>query len=160
MVRRSVFDDVGLFNEAIPLAIDFEFWLRAAMRWHFDYVDEPLVRYRTGHANLSSRYQERRRFVIDYILPHVLDECGGRELLTRRECAEAWAKLFAGMGETDLAVSQLSSIRWNLRAVAAAPWMRGGWRRLVRACIPNRIAAKIKRLNGVCERNNPGWRWG
>jgi glycosyltransferase involved in cell wall biosynthesis len=158
MVRRSVFDDVGLFNETIPLAIDYEFWMRAAMHWHFDYIDEPLVRYRSGHMNLSTRYKERRRLVINYILPHVLNDCGGRQLLTRRQCAEAWAKLFAGMAENDLAVSQLSSIRWNLRAAAAAPWMRIGWRGLMRACIPNRIAAKIKRLPGFCLENNPGSR--
>ncbi len=145
MVRRSVFDDVGLFNESIPLAIDYEFWLRAAMRWHFDYVDEPLIRYRTGHANLSKRYKERRQLVVNYILPHILDDCSGRALLTRRECAEAWATLFAKMGENDLAVSHASSVGWNLRSIMAAPWMWMGWRGLVRGCIPNRMAARIKR---------------
>lgn len=155
MVRRSVFDDVGLFNEKIPLVCDYEFWLRAAMRWHFDYVDEPLLKYRTGHANLSSRVDERRQLVVNYILPHVLNECGGRELITWRECAEAWAKLFAGIGENKLATSQLSSIRWNMRAIAAAPWMIRGWRGVARGCIPNRIAAQIKRHIGWSKEDNP-----
>ena len=148
IVRRSVFDEVGLFNEAIPLAIDYEFWLRAAMRWHFDYIDEPLVRYRTGHRQLSMRYRERRQLVINYILPHILNDCGGRELITRRECAEAWGKLFASIGENELAISQWSSIRWNLESIAAAPWAMPGWRGFVRACIPNRIAARVKRQRG------------
>src|SRR5262249_35109507 len=51
MVRRAVFDAVGLFDEGLALAIDYDLWLRAATRFHFDYVPEPLVKYRVGHAN-------------------------------------------------------------------------------------------------------------
>ena len=32
MVRRAVLDDVGLFDERIPLAIDYDLWLRVARR--------------------------------------------------------------------------------------------------------------------------------
>jgi glycosyltransferase involved in cell wall biosynthesis len=52
VVRRSVFETVGMFDPALPLAIDYDLWLRVARHFEFDYVDEPLVRYRTGHGNL------------------------------------------------------------------------------------------------------------
>ena len=153
MVRRAVFENVGLFNETIPLAIDYELWLRVAMKWHFDYVDEPLLLYRTGHANLSRRYQERRDLVIHKILPHVFYDCGGAALLSRREVAEGYARLFAGMGENDMSISLASSLYWYLRSAAAAPWLWAGWRGVFRSCVPHHVANAIKRFvmgrNGV-----------
>ena len=104
---------IGVFNEEVPIAIDFELWLRVAMKYEFDYVDEPLLLYRTGHANLSRRFKERRKLVVGTIIPHILNECGGRELLSRREIAEAYANLFSDMGENDLSRSQLSAIGYQ-----------------------------------------------
>jgi hypothetical protein len=43
-------DRVDLFDEDVPLAVDWEFWLRAARACRFDYVDEPLVPCRTGRT--------------------------------------------------------------------------------------------------------------
>ena len=45
----------------LTLAIDYDLWLRVARHFEFDYVDEPVVRYRTGHANLSSRISRTNR---------------------------------------------------------------------------------------------------
>jgi glycosyltransferase involved in cell wall biosynthesis len=137
IVRKEVFEHVGMFNESIPLAIDFELWLRVAMHYHFDFIDEPLVYYRTGHANLSKRYQERRRLVVDKIIPYILNECGGRERLTNLEIRENYARLFAAMSKNDLSKSQWSALYWGWRAILAAPWKLTGWRGVVRACIPN-----------------------
>src|SRR5256885_880946 len=59
VVRRDVFEGVGVFDESLALAIDYDLWLRAATRYSFDYVAAPLVKYRVGHPNLSSRVEER-----------------------------------------------------------------------------------------------------
>jgi hypothetical protein len=47
---RAVVDRVDLFDEDVSLAVDWEFWLRAARAYRFDYVDEPLVLCRTGRT--------------------------------------------------------------------------------------------------------------
>jgi hypothetical protein len=47
---RAVVDRVDLFDEDVPLAVDWEFWLRAARAYRFDYVDEPLVLCRAGRT--------------------------------------------------------------------------------------------------------------
>src|SRR6478672_6198857 len=67
VVRKAVFEAVGLFDPALPLAIDYDLWLRVARHVAFDYVDEPLVRYRTGHANLSGRIAERLTAVLSVL---------------------------------------------------------------------------------------------
>src|SRR5262249_30632882 len=80
VVRRTVFDAVGLFDERLELAIDYDLWLRAARRFRFDCVEEPLVRYRVGHASLSRRIGERLETAVR-IRERFLNEQGGRALL-------------------------------------------------------------------------------
>jgi glycosyltransferase involved in cell wall biosynthesis len=53
VVRRAVFAHVGRFDPQWDLAIDFDLWLRVSRHHGFDFVDEELVQYRTGHGNLS-----------------------------------------------------------------------------------------------------------
>ena len=59
VVRREVFAHVGAFDPQWDLSIDYDLWLRVAKFHAFDYVDERLVRYRTGHGNLSKKLRDR-----------------------------------------------------------------------------------------------------
>jgi len=59
VVRREVFSHVGRFDPQWDLAIDYDLWLRVARHHRFDYVDEELVLYRTGHGNLSKKVADR-----------------------------------------------------------------------------------------------------
>lgn len=59
VIRRSCLDEVGWFDEELPMGIDYDLWIRLAARYRFDYVDERLVKYRTGHANLSKNTMKR-----------------------------------------------------------------------------------------------------
>ena len=60
MVRRSCFDMVGLFDEAIPggCCEDLEMWTRLARRFPFTYIDAPLVLRRQHESNIT-RHSER-----------------------------------------------------------------------------------------------------
>jgi glycosyltransferase involved in cell wall biosynthesis len=59
IVRREVFSAVGAFDPEWDLAIDYDLWLRVARGFGFDFVDEELVAYRTGHGNLSKKLADR-----------------------------------------------------------------------------------------------------
>ena len=83
VIRRDVLEEVGHFDESIPMSIDYDLWLRIALRYHFDFVDEPLVLYRTGHANLSTRLSERI-WCVRKIIYRFLDELGDAIAWTRR----------------------------------------------------------------------------
>jgi glycosyltransferase involved in cell wall biosynthesis len=43
MVRRSLFDDVGLFDEALPVCEDYDLWLRVSCRYPIDLLNRDLV---------------------------------------------------------------------------------------------------------------------
>jgi glycosyltransferase involved in cell wall biosynthesis len=52
-VRRSCLDQVGLFNERISRADDYELWLRIARRFPLGFIDQPLGVYRLHGGNAS-----------------------------------------------------------------------------------------------------------
>lgn len=55
IIRRSVFDRVGVFDEAYPACEDYELWLRIAARYPIYLIDTPLIIKRGGHADQQSR---------------------------------------------------------------------------------------------------------
>ena len=147
VVRRSVFDEVGLFDESIPMSIDYDLWLRIALKHRFDYVDEPLVLYRTGHANLSSRQQERC-LCVRRIINRFLDEYGGRQrldpCLVRLVLAEhCWDTANSLNG-----ISWLRSTSWYLRSFRYQPLYWPSWRSLASFWWPESWRSSLRRLLG------------
>lgn len=59
IVRQSVFEKIGCFDEELAMGIDYELWMRVATQYKFDYVDLPLVQYRVGHGNMSQNVAKR-----------------------------------------------------------------------------------------------------
>jgi len=55
MIHRSVFDEVGVFDEALPACEDYDLWLRIAARYEVAYIAEPCINKYGGHADQLSR---------------------------------------------------------------------------------------------------------
>lgn len=55
IVRRSVFDACGLFDESMLKAQDYEFWLRAAMKYSISCLPEPLCLRRTNPESITAK---------------------------------------------------------------------------------------------------------
>jgi glycosyltransferase involved in cell wall biosynthesis len=54
MIRRGLFDRVGYFDETLPMAEDYDLWLRVAAEYPVYLLPEPLVIKRGGHADQLS----------------------------------------------------------------------------------------------------------
>lgn len=143
MVRRRVLDAVGLFDERLELATDWELWLRVVRDHRIDYVDEPLVLYRTGHANLSRRAEERL-LTCRVITQRFLDEHGGRERLDARLVREAEAATCCNLGLTVRDRSRLQALAWYLRAVSLSPRHRLAWKGLASLFVPEVLRRQIR----------------
>jgi glycosyltransferase involved in cell wall biosynthesis len=115
VVRRSVFEAVGLFDPTLPLAIDYDLWLRVAPHFAFDFVDQPLVRYRTGHANLSSRIAERIAGVLA-ILRRSLGRRRNAETADSAAQGEAWGSTCRTMAYVLRDKEPLTAAGWYVRA--------------------------------------------
>jgi len=115
VVRKDVFNAVGLFDPNLPLSIDYDLWLRVAPHFAFDYVDEPLVRYRTGHGNLSSRIAERLLGVLA-ILRRSLGRRRNAETAEPAAQAAAWGSTCRTMGFVLRLERPLAAAGWYARA--------------------------------------------
>ena len=56
MMRRTLFSRVGLFDEALPVCEDYDFWLRVSARFPIFLINKKLIIKRGGHSDqLSNR---------------------------------------------------------------------------------------------------------
>jgi len=69
MIRRDVFDDIGLFDTALPACEDYDFWLRLTHQEPVLYIDEALLSKYGGHEDqLSRAHWGMDRFRIQVLL--------------------------------------------------------------------------------------------
>lgn len=87
MIHRSVFDDVGLFDETLPACEDYDLWLRIGARYPIHLLPEPLIIKRNGHeGQQSQKFWGMDRFRIQALVK-MLDQ-GGLSLHDRRATRE------------------------------------------------------------------------
>ena len=55
LLRKSVLDEVGGFDELMPVCEDYDLWLRIAARYPFKFLREKLILKRGGHKDQLSR---------------------------------------------------------------------------------------------------------
>jgi glycosyltransferase involved in cell wall biosynthesis len=55
MIRKTLFEVVGRFDERLPACEDYDLWLRVSCRYPVYLIDEPLIIKRGGHADQLSR---------------------------------------------------------------------------------------------------------
>jgi glycosyltransferase involved in cell wall biosynthesis len=150
LVRREAADHVGLFDERLPLAIDYDWWLRMARFTTFDYVDEPLVDYRMGHDNLSRRVVERLDTVIG-IMARFQTEHDIPARLDPRVARLALAETYRHRGIVDRR-GPGAGRRWLLKALAMRPYDLVAWKALAVSFAPEAIRRGWRHL-----RNEPDW---
>ena len=55
MIKRELFDEVGLFDEDLPACEDYDLWLRISCGYPVYLIDTPLIIKRGGHSDQLSR---------------------------------------------------------------------------------------------------------
>jgi glycosyltransferase involved in cell wall biosynthesis len=65
IIHKSIFDEVGLFDESLPVCEDYDLWLRICSKWPVLYFREYLIIKYGGHEDqLSRKYWGMDRFRI------------------------------------------------------------------------------------------------
>jgi glycosyltransferase involved in cell wall biosynthesis len=54
MIKRTLFDYIGLFDETLPACEDYDLWLRISCRYPVHLIDTPLIIKRGGHDDQLS----------------------------------------------------------------------------------------------------------
>jgi len=80
MIRKELFEKVGLFDETLPACEDYDLWLRISCRFPVFLIDTPLIVKRGGHPDQLSRSPGLDRFRIASIV-----KCLENESLNSRQ---------------------------------------------------------------------------
>jgi glycosyltransferase involved in cell wall biosynthesis len=114
MLRREALEHVGVFDNRLELAVDYDLWLRVANHYSFDFIDEPLVKYRTGHANLSRRIVDRITLVLS-AMRRCLQRRGKEATTPAVVQREAWGSTCRTMGFVLRKQQPLQAAVWYLK---------------------------------------------
>ena len=94
MMRRELFDEVGLFDESLPACEDYDLWLRIAHKYPVGLIKEKLITKYGGHdTQLSKKFTGIDRFRIQAMLKilksNVLtpDKAKATEKELKKKCA-------------------------------------------------------------------------
>jgi hypothetical protein len=133
VVRRSVFERVGGFDESLQMAIDWDLWLRISIDHEFDYVDAPLLCYRLGHSDQMSNNREMRMACCDRILNRFLDL--HRSSLPSPVVRDALAYTYSNRGRHLDERDRARALRYFLRALRHRPLYRPAYVGLIRSVL-------------------------
>ena len=131
LVRRAVFDEHGLLDEAVAPADDYDMWLRCMPHAAVGYVPEPLVEYVLHASNHSWKSIAMRRAAIR-VLFRTLARCAGDEERLRA-CRESLtvhhAVLFGELvRERSFASLAGTALRLATRGVEGLRILKRAWR--------------------------------
>lgn len=106
MVRRSVFDQAGFFDESLRYSTEYDLIIRMARIGPFAYIDAPLLRYRVSttqlsHAAAGGKMPLETVRVLQKIQRDDPDLYARHKPLFQRRCAEALISAAEGIGSTD-----------------------------------------------------------
>ena len=133
VVRRSVFDDVGLFDESLRIGQDTEFCLRVADKWRFCHVPGAFTfkRRHPGQLSCEARRSSTQRCSRNAaVLPHAIPEL--RSLAGRR-MARLHAKVSA---DCAMKGEWRKALHHDLTAIRLAPLYWRAWANLVLLLAP------------------------
>lgn len=89
MMKRELFDEVGLFDESLPACEDYDLWLRASARFPIGLIEKSFVVKYGGHSD-----QQSRKFpAMDRFRIHALEKLLKSDILNSREREAALAEL-------------------------------------------------------------------
>lgn len=134
VVRRECFEKVGLFDESIPMGIDYDLWLRISPHYKFLFVDEKAYLYRQWEGQMSHRHGERYENAVR-IMQRFIDSNPG--LLSRSTIREAWAHTYVGRGWTlrQRESGRAEALRFFCRALVQKPTYVPAWKSIIRTCV-------------------------
>jgi len=72
MMRKTLLDEVGLFDETLPACEDYDLWLRIGWKYPIHLIDEALIVKNGGHADQLSAAAEMDKYRIASLC-HLLD---------------------------------------------------------------------------------------
>lgn len=131
IVRKECFEEVGVFDESLPMGIDYDLWLRISVKYEFAYLNHVTYLYRQWPGQMSHNHSKRYECAVA-IMSHFLEKNPG--LVERRIVNRAWAHTYVGRGESLITMdnSAYEAFKYYLKALKVCPAYVPAWKQIVK----------------------------
>jgi glycosyltransferase involved in cell wall biosynthesis len=148
MVSRKAFDEHGILDESIPDNCDYELWLRIARTFPFDFVDDQLVKYRTGHANLTQQGagNSDRLLMAIQIMDRFLETNHSKNLISPEITRQGYAETYCHIGQRCQNISRLQALSYYFKSLSYRPFQTETWFSLAKWLVPRKLQPQLKKL--------------
>jgi glycosyltransferase involved in cell wall biosynthesis len=134
VVRRECFAELGVFDDALPMGIDYDLWLRFSAKYEFRYLDQVTMSYRVWPGQMSHNYHTRYECAIRIMDRFIQSNPG---LVSRAALREAWAHTFVGRANCRVYYDRDKGRAWQdyLLALKHVPGYLPAWKGLVKLLV-------------------------
>ena len=121
--KRECFEEVGLFDENLDQATDYDMWLRIAKRYSIGFLNQPLCQWRRHPENVSHQQLRHRLCVLRVVQKHYDPSRIPSKLYRHRR-----SKLLVSLGRAYLKTNLVNQARGcfheavRLRPISIRPW--------------------------------------
>ncbi len=138
IVKKECFDAVGIFDETLPMGIDYDLWLRISARYEFYYIDDVTYYYRQWGGQMSHRHTKRFECAVR-IMQKFIDEHPG--CIRKSKIDEAWAHLYVSQGYNCFIKENknISSLSYFIRALLYKWNYKEAWKAIIKVLINRKI---------------------
>jgi glycosyltransferase involved in cell wall biosynthesis len=134
VVKRECFDAVGMFDESLPMSIDWDLWLRISTKYEFAFLDEPTFYYRVWRGQMSHNIS-RRFECVDKIMSKFLKEHSN--LLSKTTINEALADTYTNRGNkaSEVDKAKVDALKHYINALKAKPSYFKAWKGIAKLLV-------------------------
>lgn len=131
IVKKECFNEVGAFDENLPMSIDWDLWLRISTKYEFDYVDEKLFVYRQWPGQMSHKFDERFECILTIMNRFTKEHA---DLLSNKTIRRAWAHTFTERSWKARALEKkrIKAMKFLLKAVRHDPTFMPAWKEIIK----------------------------
>jgi glycosyltransferase involved in cell wall biosynthesis len=146
LIKKECFNKVGLFDESLRGAEDWEMWIRIVKCYDIKFVEEPLVMTRIHGTNTSNNVELMKSCALKVVSS---DLYRGKRLLSIKARSNIYTMAGIAYIESDNRYLALANL---LKAAISYPLKvnktDGKYRRLIKCIIPQRMIQFTKRFFG------------
>lgn len=137
MVRKDALDDAGWFDEGLPMGIDWDLWLRLAVKYEFLHLEEVTYLYRVWPGQMSRNHRGRYVNAFRILDKFFAEHQGAVTPLVRRK---AYADAYIGRGRIvfEREGKVLSPLGDIMRALCLNPGNVLAWKSLLKLAVMRR----------------------
>jgi len=146
MIRKSILDEVGLFDERLTACENWELWIRFAAKSELAIIDQPLVYYRRHANNMSHNLDKMRKNRL--IVISINSQLYKQKLRHHKKIIKkSYYTAYRFFGENYLWKLQVKKARLDLlRALYYKPWDKNIYLMILKTLLGGTLLSKIRQF--------------